>query len=101
MENSEKLFLYSERRLGKTSLIHSSRWMSFQPAIPGGLLSSRARVRFTSRRHSAAAPASMSTQLHRTVLCDCVGFLSPGVHRKLLRDFRVLCGEFFCVRRVE
>ena len=34
-----------------------SQWMSFQPVIPGGLLSSRARVRFTSRRHSAAAPA--------------------------------------------
>jgi len=58
-----------------------SQWMSFQPVIPGGLLSSRARVRFTSRRHSAAAPASMSTQLHRTVLCDCSGCLSPGVHR--------------------
>ena len=58
-----------------------SPWMSFQPVIPGGLLSSRARVRFTSRRHSAAAPASMSTQLHRTVLCDCSGCLSPGVHR--------------------
>ena len=57
-----------------------SQWMSFQPVIPGGLLSSRARVRFTSRRHSAAAPASMSTQLHRTVLCDCSGCLSPGVH---------------------
>ena len=59
-----------------------SQWMSFQPVIPGGLLSSRARVRFTSRRHSAAAPAPMSTQLHRTVLCDCSGCLSPGVHRK-------------------
>ena len=58
-----------------------SRWMSFQLAIPGGLLSSRARVRFTSRRHSAAAAALMSTQLHRTVLCDCSGCLSPGVHR--------------------
>ena len=58
-----------------------SQWMSFQPVIPGGLLCSRARVRFTSRRHSAAAPASMSTQLHRTVLCDCSGCLSPGVHR--------------------
>ena len=61
-----------------------SRWMSFQLAIPGGLLSSRARVRFTSRRHSAAAAALMSTQLHRTVLCDCSGCLSPGVHRSFL-----------------
>jgi len=61
-----------------------SRWMSFQLAIPGGLLSSRARVRFTSRRHSAAAAALMSTQLHRTVLCDCSGCLSPGVHRNAL-----------------
>ena len=58
-----------------------SPWMSFQPVIPGGLLCSRARVRFTSRRHSAAAAASMSTQLHRTVLCHCSGCLSPGVHR--------------------
>ncbi len=33
-----------------------SPWMSFQPVIPGGLLSSRARVRFTSRRHSAEHP---------------------------------------------
>src|ERR1035437_8148833 len=61
-----------------------SRWMSFQPVIPGGLLSSRARVCFTSRRHSAAATASMSTQLHRTVLCDCSGCVSPGVHREVL-----------------
>jgi len=60
-----------------------SQWMSFQPVIPDGLLSSRARVRFTSRRHSAAASASMSTQLHRTVLCDCSGCLSPRVHRIL------------------
>jgi hypothetical protein len=60
----------------------SSRWMSFQPAIPGGLFSSRARVRFTSRRHSAIAPTSMSTQLHRMVLCDYPVCLSPGVHSR-------------------
>ena len=67
-----------------------SRWMSFQLAIPGGLLSSRARVRFTSRRHSAAAAALMSTQLHRTVLCDCSGCLSPGVHRIYSGDLSCL-----------
>ena len=69
-----------------------SPWMSFQPVIPGGLLSSRARVRFTSRRHSAAAPASMSTQLHRMVLCDCFGCLSPGVHSTTFSFSRSLRG---------
>src|SRR5271166_6946625 len=51
---------------------------------------SRARVRFTSRRHSATASASMSTQLHRTVFCACSGCLSPGVHRNLLLSFSLV-----------
>src|SRR3974390_737976 len=77
-----------------------SQWMSFQPVIPGGLLCSRARVRFTSRRHSAAAPDSMSTQLHRTVLCDGSGCLSPGVHRKNPPCSLCLFGEHLLLLRL-
>ncbi len=58
-----------------------SRWMSLQPVIPGGLLSSRARVRFTGRRHARLASEVSATQKQPTVNYDLSGCLSPGVHR--------------------
>jgi hypothetical protein len=59
-----------------------SRWMSLQPVIPGGLLSSRARVRFTGRCHARSLRARKATQIQQTVNCDLSGCLSGGVHRK-------------------
>ena len=61
-----------------------SQWMSFQPVIPGGLLSSRACVRFTGRRHIHSVADLTARQKRQTVNCDSSGCLSPGVHRKLL-----------------
>ncbi len=58
----------------------SSPWMSLQLVIPDGLLSSRARVRFTSRRHSATQRRRLTMHTQRTVNCDLTGCLSPGVH---------------------
>jgi hypothetical protein len=60
-----------------------SRWMSLQPVIPGGLLSSRARVRFTGRCHARSLRARKATQIQQTVNCDLSGCLSGGVHRTL------------------
>ncbi len=59
-----------------------SPWMSLQPVIPGGLLSSRARVRFTGRRHALPANGCRATETQQTVNCGLLGCLSPGVHRK-------------------
>ena len=57
----------------------SSPWMSLQLAIPGGLLSSRARVRFPSRSH-ARKPQPRRTMLwQRTAQCDLTDCLSRGV----------------------
>ena len=67
----------------------SSPWMSLQLAIPGGLLSSRARVRFTSRPHSATWGHRRTIPIQRTVNCGSTGCLSPGVHCKAGR-----CGSF-------
>jgi len=40
-------------KAGASQQRSSAHRMSFQPAIPGGLLSSRARFRFAGRTHSA------------------------------------------------
>jgi hypothetical protein len=72
-----------------------SRWMSLQPVIPGGLLSSRAHVRFTGRRHARSATGLNAMQNQQTVNCDLSGCLSAGVHRtphwrkKVLASFRL------------
>jgi hypothetical protein len=60
-----------------------SRWMSLQPAIPGGLLSSSARVRFTGRRQSLPLTGFGASQVQRTVNYDLSGCLSGGVQRTL------------------
>src|SRR5580658_5337644 len=51
--------------------------MSFQPVIPGGLLSSRARFRFTGRSHSATAAQCWYTLFQPT---EGVPFLVCLIH---------------------
>ena len=58
----------------------SSPWMSLQPGIPGGLLSSRVRVRFPSRNHADKLQPRRTMFRQRTALCDLTDCLSRGVH---------------------
>jgi hypothetical protein len=58
---------------------HSSPWMSLQPGIPGGVLSSRARVRFPSRSHACKLQPRRTMLLQRTAQCDLTDCLSRGV----------------------
>jgi hypothetical protein len=62
----------------------SSPWMSLQPVIPGRLLCSRARFRFTSRSYTAYHQPSPTMLRQRTAKCRLTGCLSRGVHS---RDF--------------
>jgi hypothetical protein len=57
----------------------SSPWMSLQLGIPGGLLSSRARVRFTSRSYTANHQPRPTMLRQRTANCRLTGCLSRGV----------------------
>ena len=57
----------------------SSPWMSLQLVIPGRVLSSRARFRFTSRSYTANHQPRPTTLLQRTAKCRLTDCLSPGV----------------------
>jgi hypothetical protein len=57
----------------------SSPWMSLQLVIPGRLLSSRARFRFTSRSYTANHQPRPTTLRQRTAQCRLTGCLSRGV----------------------
>ena len=57
----------------------SSPWMSLQPVIPGRLLSSRARFRFTSRSYTANHQPRPTMLRQRTAKCSLTGCLSRGV----------------------
>src|ERR1022692_3766239 len=58
----------------------SSPWTSLQLVIPGGVLSSRARVRFTSRRDYPTQRPRLSIQTESAVNCGSTDCLNPGVH---------------------
>ncbi len=55
-------------------------WMSFQLAIPGGVLSSMARFRFTSQRYAATKTQCRSRRKQRMANRGLTSCLSPGVH---------------------
>jgi hypothetical protein len=60
----------------------SSPWMSLQLAIPGRLLSSSARFRFTSRSYTANHQPRPTMLLQRTAQCRLTDCLSRGVHSR-------------------
>jgi len=57
----------------------SSPWMSLQLVIPGRLLSSRARFRFTGRSYTANHQPRPTMLRQRTAKCRLTGCLSRGV----------------------
>jgi hypothetical protein len=57
----------------------SSPWMSLQLVIPGGLLFSRARVRFPSRSYTAHYQPRATMLRQRTAECCLTDCLSRGV----------------------
>ncbi len=57
----------------------SSPWMSLQLVIPGGLLFSRARFRFTSRSYTANYQPRPTMLRQRTAKCRLTDCLSRGV----------------------
>jgi len=57
----------------------SSPWMSLQLVIPGRLLSSRARFRFTSRSYTANHQPRPTMLRQRTAKCSLTDCLSRGV----------------------
>jgi hypothetical protein len=57
----------------------SSPWMSLQLVIPGRLLSSRARFRFTSRSYAGKLQPRRAMLGQRTAKCNLTGCLSRGV----------------------
>ena len=61
----------------------SSPWMSLQLVIPGRLLSSRARFRFTSRSYTANHQPWPTMLRQRTAKCSLTDCLSRGVHSKI------------------
>ena len=61
----------------------SSPWMSLQLVIPGRLLCSRARFRFTSRSYTANNQSRPTMLRQRTAKCRLTGCLSPGVQSSL------------------
>ena len=61
----------------------SSPWMSLQLGIPGGLLSSSARVRFPSRSHAGKLQPRRATLWQRTAQCDLTDCLSRRVQSSL------------------
>ena len=63
----------------------SSPWMSLQLVIPGRLLSSRARFRFTSRSYTANHQPRPTMLRQRTAKCSLTDCLSPGVQSRLSR----------------
>jgi hypothetical protein len=69
----------------------SSPWMSLQLVIPGGLLCSRARFRFTSRSYTAYHQPSPTMLRQRTAKCRLTGCLSRGVQSKLQTASHASC----------
>ena len=67
----------------------SSPWMSFQLVIPGRLLSSRARFRFTTRTYTGKVQPRRATLGRRTAKCSLTGCLSRGVHSRIVSILRV------------
>ena len=61
----------------------SSPWMSLQLVIPGRLLCSRARFRFTSRSYTANHPPRPTMLRQRTAKCRLTDCLSRGVQSNL------------------
>ena len=59
----------------------SSPWMSLQLVIPGRLLCSRARFRFTSRSYTANNQSRPTRLRQRTAKCRLTGCLSSGSSR--------------------
>ena len=57
----------------------SSPWMSLQLVIPGRLLCSRARFRFTSRSYTANHQPCPTMLRQRTAICRLTDCLSRGV----------------------
>ncbi len=57
----------------------SSPWMSLQLVIPGRLLCSRARFRFTSRSYTANHQPRPTRLWQRTAKCRLTGCLTRGV----------------------
>jgi hypothetical protein len=68
----------------------SSPWMSLQLVIPGKLLSSRARFRFTSRSYTANHPPCPTMLRQRTAKCSLTDCLSRGVQSKQRVSFHTL-----------
>jgi len=64
----------------------SSPWMSLQLVIPGGMLSSRARFRFTNRSYTANHQPRPTMLRQRTAKCRLTGCLSRGVQSRVLMD---------------
>jgi hypothetical protein len=60
----------------------SSPWMSLQLVIPGRLLSSRARFRFTSRSYTANHQPRLTMLRQRTAQCRLTDCLSRRVQSK-------------------
>ena len=60
----------------------SSPWMSLQLVIPGRLLSSRARFRFTSRSYTANHQPRPTMFRQRTAKCRLTDCLNRGVQSK-------------------
>jgi hypothetical protein len=60
----------------------SSPWMSLQLVIPGRLLCSRARFRFTSRSYTANNQSRPTMLRQRTAKCRLTDCLSPGVQSR-------------------
>jgi hypothetical protein len=60
----------------------SSPWMSLQLGIPGGLLSSSARVRFPNRSHAGKLQPHRAMLGQRTAQCNLTDCLSRGVQFK-------------------
>jgi hypothetical protein len=69
----------------------SSPWMSLQLVIPGRLLSSRSRFRFTSRSYTANHQPRPTMLRQRTAKCSLTGCLSRGVQStaKLMKCCRL------------
>jgi hypothetical protein len=63
----------------------SSPWMSLQLVIPGRLLSSRARFRFTSPSYTANHPPRPTMLRQRTAKCRLTDCLSRGVQSNWCR----------------
>jgi len=70
----------------------SSPWMSVQLVIPGRLLSSRARFRFTSRSYTANHQPCPTMLRQRTAKCRLTDCLNRGVQSSLLKTHAYLLG---------